>query len=72
MSRSKEDWSDSDDEDGLEEGYTSVHLGIPSDVIDLEDDLHDPYVSRIGGTPVRPSSAIVQSAKISRMLVYSA
>jgi pre-rRNA-processing protein TSR4 len=57
MPRSQEDWSDSDDaQDSFdEEGYTSVHLGIPSDEIDVEEDLCDPYVSRIGGTPVRPS-----------------
>lgn len=57
MPRVQDDWSDSDEgEDGFdEEGYTSVHLGMPSDGIDVEDDIRDPYVSRIGGTPVRPS-----------------
>jgi hypothetical protein len=60
MPRSQ-DWSDSDDEQGSvdeREGYTSVHLGIPSDRIEDKGDLQDPYVSRIGGTPVRRSRPI--------------
>ncbi|KIM21253.1 hypothetical protein M408DRAFT_304973 [Serendipita vermifera MAFF 305830] len=51
----KQSWSDSDEDqssgDERGEGYTSVHLGIPSDAIDNEEDIQDPYVSRIGGTP---------------------
>ncbi|CAG8659657.1 12757_t:CDS:2 [Acaulospora colombiana] len=55
MSKLRDDRSDSEDEQdsiGLRDGgYTSVHLGIPSDVVEEEADLQDPYVSRIGGTP---------------------
>ncbi|KAG8834263.1 hypothetical protein FRC17_009272 [Serendipita sp. 399] len=53
MPRSEEDWSDSEESlnEQDEEGYTSVHLGVPSDRIEDESDLHDAYVSRIGGTP---------------------
>jgi hypothetical protein len=60
MSKSRDDRSDSEDEQDSyslrDGGYTSVHLGTPSDVIEEEADLQDPYVSRIGGTPVRCSS----------------
>ncbi|KAG8820378.1 hypothetical protein FRC19_008929 [Serendipita sp. 401] len=53
MPRSEDDWSDSEESlnERDEEGYTSVHLGVPSDQIEDESDLRDAYVSRIGGTP---------------------
>ncbi|PVG04884.1 hypothetical protein CPB86DRAFT_692680 [Serendipita vermifera] len=55
MPKLRDDRSDSEDEqDSLDlrgGGYTSVHLGIPSDMIEEEADVQDPYVSRIGGTP---------------------
>jgi hypothetical protein len=54
MPQVRDDWSDSEDElDSHQEGYTSVHLGVPSDPIKEAEDLLDPHVSRIGGTPVR-------------------
>lgn len=54
MPHTREDWSDSEDEfEYHQEGYTSVHLGIPSEPIKEVEDLRDPHVSRIGGTPVR-------------------
>ena len=48
----EDDWSDSEDEDlaGVE---TAVLLGVPDGPLDLESDLNDVAVSRIGGHPVR-------------------
>lgn len=54
MPHTDEDWSDSDEgslNQREDDGYTDVHLGIPSDRIEDEGDLQDAYVSRIGGTP---------------------
>ncbi|KDR67950.1 hypothetical protein GALMADRAFT_257459 [Galerina marginata CBS 339.88] len=48
--RSDDDWSDSDDED-LSQVETSVLLGVPDGNIDVESDIIDAAVSRIGGLP---------------------
>ena len=49
-----DDWSDSDQED-LSDVETSVLLGVPDGPIDVQSDLIDAAVSRIGGHPVRAS-----------------
>lgn len=48
----EDDWSDSEDED-LAEVETSVLLGVPDGPVDIDTDLNDVAVSRIGGHPVR-------------------
>lgn len=54
MSPQEDDWSDSDQEE-LSDVETSVLLGVPDGSIDIETDLIDAAVSRIGGLPVRAS-----------------
>ncbi|KAG0709148.1 programmed cell death protein 2 [Suillus ampliporus] len=46
----EDDWSDSDDEVGLEV-ETAVLLGIPDGTVEKETDIKDAAVSRIGGHP---------------------
>lgn len=50
-----EDLSDSDDEDRLAGVETDVLIGIPDGKVDVENDIIDAAVSRIGGLPVRAS-----------------
>ncbi|KAG2011609.1 hypothetical protein CC2G_011703 [Coprinopsis cinerea AmutBmut pab1-1] len=45
-----DDWSDSDEEN-LAEVETSVLLGVPDGPVDIDSDLNDVAVSRIGGHP---------------------
>lgn len=52
--RPADDWSDSD-EDDLSQVETSVLLGVPDGNIDVQTDVIDAAVSRIGGLPVRAS-----------------
>jgi hypothetical protein len=52
-----DDWSDSDQEE-LSDVETSVLLGVPDGPVDVEADLVDVAVSRIGGLPVRASSCV--------------
>jgi len=52
--RPEDDWSDSD-EDDLSQVETSVLLGVPDGNIDVQTDVIDAAVSRIGGLPVRAS-----------------
>jgi len=53
--QAKEDWSDSDEED-VSRVESSVLLGVPDGNIDVQTDIVDAAVSRIGGLPVRASS----------------
>ena len=55
------DLSDSDEEDRLAGVETDVLLGIPDGKVDVENDIIDAAVSRIGGHPVRafPSRVIL-------------
>jgi len=56
MPSQEDDWSDSDQEE-LSDVETSVLLGVPDGPIDVESDLIDAAVSRIGGLPAfLPSS----------------
>ncbi|KAF8159766.1 programmed cell death protein 2 [Crassisporium funariophilum] len=48
--RPDDDWSDSDDE-GIGEVETSVLLGVPDGLVDVDTDVLDAAVSRIGGFP---------------------
>ena len=57
----EDDWSDSDQEELLDI-ETSVLLGVPDGSIDIESDLIDVAVSRIGGLPVRASSYVYYSS----------
>ena len=57
MPPQEDDWSDSDQEE-LSDVETSVLLGVPDGPIDVETDLFDAAVSRIGGLPVRASSYV--------------
>jgi pre-rRNA-processing protein TSR4 len=57
MPSQENDWSDSDQEE-LSDVETSVLLGVPDGSIDVESDLIDAAVSRIGGLPVRASSYV--------------
>ena len=56
MPAQEDDWSDSDEE--WSDVETSVLLGVPDGPIDVESDLFDAAVSRIGGLPVRASSYV--------------
>lgn len=51
-SRPDDDWSDSDEEE-LDQLETSVLLGVPDGQVDVDADMRDAAVSRIGGLPVR-------------------
>jgi pre-rRNA-processing protein TSR4 len=57
MPTQQDEWSDSDQEE-LSDVETSVLLGVPDGSIDVETDLIDAAVSRIGGLPVRASSYV--------------
>ena len=57
MPTQEDDWSDSDQEE-LSDVESSVLLGVPDGPIDVETDLLDAAVSRIGGLPVRASSYV--------------
>jgi len=57
-----DDWSDSDQEE-LSDVETSVLLGVPDGPIDVQSDLIDAAVSRIGGLPVRASSHVYYTAE---------
>ncbi|PPQ94626.1 hypothetical protein CVT25_009357 [Psilocybe cyanescens] len=50
-----DDWSDSDDDD-LSQVETSVLLGVPDGNVDVDSDILDAAVSRIGGLPALLSS----------------
>lgn len=54
MVKVDDDWSDSDDDLGSD-AETSVLLGVPDGAIEVQDDILDAAVSRIGGRPVRAS-----------------
>jgi pre-rRNA-processing protein TSR4 len=54
MPTQEDDWSDSDQEE-LSDVETPVLLGVPDGPIDVEADVFDAAVSRIGGFPVRAS-----------------
>ena len=51
--RPDDHWSDSDEEERPSGIETDVLLGIPDGKIEIENDLIDAAVSRIGGLPVR-------------------
>ena len=61
MLSQEDDWSDSDQEQ-LSDVETSVLLGVPDGPIDVESDLIDAAVSRIGGLPVRASLHVYNTA----------